>query len=201
MKIILSTPAHNNSEGAPLFTKGQCPLHTIPDTALLGNKRPFFIPDFALRCAAQLLWAVRICRLGRSINERFAHRYYDAMTAAVHFTAHPLLEQLQEQALPWDMACGFDSSLAVGSFQPINLQAADEVTLRLTCNDAETAALHLPAALSVIDRTIAFASQFYTLRQGDIFLIGQHAKQPEVAIDDHLVASCQGHDLLSFNVK
>ena len=95
MKIFLLHGDGNKTPDTPFYT-----TQVLTDTALLGKKAPFFIPDFSNQTAVSLHWAVRISRLGKGVNRRFAHRYYDAAGVALHFTAHPLLEYLQAQGLP-----------------------------------------------------------------------------------------------------
>ena len=112
MKIFRFLP-NNITTGATLYK--DMGVATIPDTALLIQKRPFFIPDFTQQCVARLCVCARINRLGRSINERFAQRYYNAneMCLGVHFIAQDLLKELQCNNKPWDLAIGFDNAVAV----------------------------------------------------------------------------------------
>ena len=201
MNIILSFPKGNKTAETTLLSSSERAFLTIPDTALLGKKRPFFIPDFAPQCMAHLYVAVRICRLGRSIHKRFASRYYDSFAPAVQFTAHPLAEQLQEEGLPWSMAYGFDSSLALGDFQHLTTrESVPCVALSLKRNGQDVSALHMEDISKEIDELIEQASLFYTLRQGDLFLIGS-STPIEVHIDDHLEVLLNGDANLAFNVK
>lgn len=209
MKILLFPFEGNNMPDKALGKDAVPFVHTLPDTALLGSKRPFFIPDFAPVCRAHLHLAVRICRLGRSISERFAHRYYDAMAPVVHFTAHPLLEQLQEAGRPWDVACGFDSSLSVGTFRSLppvvrgsdGTGDADAPSYVLHMNGRSMVQLPCAPSLKAVDACIARVSQFYTLRQGDMLVLGQSETAPEVHIDDRLAVFEGPDEVLAFNVK
>ena len=83
-------------------------VFTKCDSALITRGRPFFIPDYTQECEYETELVVRICRMGRSISERFAHRYYDAVTVGIDFTARDLQRKLRAQGLPWDIAKGFD---------------------------------------------------------------------------------------------
>ena len=160
----------------------------LPDTALLLRRMPFFIPDFAEHCLAQPCWALRITRLGRSIHERFAARYYDAtqLTLAYHFEAHPLLERLREEGKPWDMAVGFDGAVALAEPSQEGIQEDEEVKeVRERANKA-----------------IALVSSHHTLRQGDVFLFPRKEFSAfEVFREDKLVLQLQGKELASFHVK
>ena len=198
MKILMSVPLRDHAEGEHLPN----PIHTLPDTALLGAKAPFFIPDFAPVCTASLYLAVRINRLGRSIYKKFAHRYYDAVAPAIHFTANPFLEELQERHLPWDMACGFDNALAVGSFTPVDEALADDTIRCEALHNGENAiAETFNNAKELIAQFIEVASHYYMLRQGDILLFPANQKGFDVAIDDHIDASFNGNPVLAFNIK
>lgn len=132
-------------------------IYTMPDTAIHINKRPFFIPPFAEPCLCQIEAAVRICRLGKNIGERFAHRYYDAATLVANMCA---------PSLPITQAYGFDDSVSIGEWQSAEW---------LTPEQQQSAAT-----------LIAEASHYFTLRQGDILLINQVEKTFPICIDDHI---------------
>lgn len=100
----------------PAFIIEKPVVYTLTDTALTKDGKPFFIPDFASPCTFQMSLVLRISRLGRSISPRFAHRYYDALTAGVMFTAQNLFEYCVSHSLPWEMAKGFDGAAALGRF-------------------------------------------------------------------------------------
>lgn len=87
-----------------------------PDTALLRNNQPFFMPDFSQELHHEVEVVLRICRLGRHIEPRFAHRYYDAITVGIDFTARDLQRQCAQQGLPWEKAKAFDGSAPIGDF-------------------------------------------------------------------------------------
>ena len=98
----------SKKEGPVIFTKA--------DSALLKDKKPFFIPDDLGTIEYETELVVRICRLGKTISERFAHRYYDAVTVGIDFTARELQQKLRAQGLPWDLCKGFDGSAALGEW-------------------------------------------------------------------------------------
>ena len=174
---------------------------TLPDTALLIAKRPFFIPDFAAVCDASLCVAVRIVRLGRSIHRQFAHRYYLASQAApaVHFIARDYLERLQGQSLPWDMAVGFDDAVAVADAGQGDFTKVEAVKIAV---DAEIARAALPCHFwEWVDTEIARVSEHYTLRQGDLFLFPMPVTPQPVHINATVTLSADETPLLSFHVK
>ena len=174
---------------------------TLPDTALLIAKRPFFIPDFAAVCDASLCVAVRIVRLGRSIHRQFAHRYYVAAHSvpAVHFIARDYLERLQGQSLPWDMAVGFDDAVAVADAGQTDFTEVTSVKIAV---DAESAGGALPCQFwEWVDAEIARISEHYTLRQGDLFLFPMPVPPQPVHINATVTLSADEIPLLSFHVK
>lgn len=174
----------------------------IPDTALLIQKRPFFIPDFTQQCMVQLCACIRINRLGRSIHQKFAHRYYNDITIATHFVARDLLTQLQTKQKPWDKALGFDNAVAVSEDTLLTLSEDATANITLRIDEAEVStSLNLENMNEMADILIADVSQFYTLRQGDLLLIPLHINEQQVHIDNHLSIHCGEHEMLAFNIK
>lgn len=181
----------------------------LPDTAMLISKHPFFIPDFTQDCRAQLCMAVRINRLGKSIHERFAHRYYDEreICPALHFVAQDRLDKLQKAGLPWDVAVGFDNAVAV-CFDKAEAaikngaDAQDHTTATLRINqEAHVVQLDWNNIKGAIDKQIEQVSLLYTLRQGDLLLLPVAADCPQVHINDKLTLCLDSLEYFSFNVK
>ena len=185
------------------------------DSALLTGGKPFFIPDFAPRCEARVGLVVHICRMGREIARRFAHRYYDAVTVGVDFTACDMLQQAREAGEPWELAKGFDSSACVGQWWPLaahedNAGRAREELLTKDVQDLHFSLEidgrtvqegHTAEMLFAVDEIIEYVSQFCMLRQGDLLFTGTPAGAQTVAIDQHLTGRLEGRTLLDFNVK
>lgn len=180
-----------------------CPrLWMKADSALLKNQKPFFIPDFTCECSAGVYLALRVSRLGKSIAARFSHRYYDALSVVVDFTAEDVLRRLREAGEPWDIAKSFDSSVALGDFVDATaFDASSDITITLTINGGEKSSARIEAVGDFAGQAIEAVSRFFTIRQGDIILIGHPNKKPLVQIDDHLVGYLNGKPLLEFNIK
>ena len=176
-------------------------LRVLPDTALLIQKRPFFIPDFTNDCQVQLCYVVRINRLGRSIHAKFAHRYYDmqALTLGAHFIAADLFEILKKEGKPCDIAVGFDNAVAVSEvhYEKLLQSSAIAITIASSVN-SYVVNREIP---KMIDSIIAYISSFYTLKQGDLLLIPVSSEKYGVAIDNHISLTADDQELLSFNVK
>ncbi|MGN0086250.1 MAG: fumarylacetoacetate hydrolase family protein [Alloprevotella sp.] len=204
MKLIVvcnNFATHNNEALSPLEDIGFPVVHTLADTALLLHGRPFFVPDYAEPCTATCHLALRISRLGKCISERFAHRYYDALTVAALFRAEGLLRRLSAAGLPWDVACGFDNAAAIGRFVPVGEADPALTRLSLRLDNAEAAAATTEHARFSPDRLVAHVSRYYTLRQGDLIFCGNPAPPVSVAIGQHLTASLNDQELLSFNIR
>ena len=215
MKLIV---LYNNYPATAL-NKEALDVYTLPDTALLKDGKPFFIPDFADPCTIQGHLVVRICRLGRSISERFAHRYYDAVTVGATFTAENLRQELAEAQRPWDLAVGFDGAAAIGKMIPLYApkqltQTEDEVGVNLhfkplpgdikfSILNGETKIVKGVSTMmrNHIDKVIAQVSKHYTLRQGDLIFTGSPTLPQTVGINDKITGSLGAEQVLQFNVK
>jgi len=178
-------------------------IFTKADSALLTHGRPFFIPDFTQRCDYETELVVRIGRLGRSIPQRFAHRYYDAVTVGIDFTARDLQQRLRSQGLPWDLCKGFDGSAVVGDFVPVHTleRSVQDLRFHLNINRRTVQQGHTADMLYTVDELVSYISQFFTLKTGDLLFTGTPAGVGPVHIDDHLDGYLDERHLLSFNVK
>ena len=200
MNIII---VRNNYGDSALIDKTVTPRYDfLPETAQLRNERPLFLPDFANPASVSLYLAVRICRLGRSISERFAHRYYDAATVIPHFSV-PLAPngQSADSELPFVATQGFDNALPTGHYLPIDRDQLAACSFSLSV-DGQEQLNGLGSALRFdADHLIAHLSNYHTVRNGDLLLLGAPAAQllihPEKRVETHLNGEC----VLSFKTK
>lgn len=196
-------------------------VFTKCDSALITRGRPFFIPDYTQECEYETELVVRICRMGRSISERFAHRYYDAVTVGIDFTARDLQRKLRAQGLPWDIAKGFDGSAVIGEFRNFNndkealLEGAAQrneahivsevlargVDFRLDINGKTVQKGNSKDMIHPVDHIVSYISKFFTLKTGDIIFTGTPVGVGRVNINDHLEGWLNGEKVLEFNVK
>jgi 2-keto-4-pentenoate hydratase/2-oxohepta-3-ene-1,7-dioic acid hydratase in catechol pathway len=215
MKLIV---LYNNYPATAL-NKEPLDVYTLPDTALLKDEKPLFIPDFADLCTVQTHLVVRICRLGRSISERFAHRYYDAITVGATFTAENLRQELAAAHRPWDLAVGFDGAAAVGRMIPLYenhppqtndseagvnqhfMPLSNDITFSLQNNGTTIHAATSGMMLNHIDKVIAKISKHYTLRQGDLIFTGTPSPAQQVNINDRITGYIGENNVLRFNIK
>ncbi|MBR3091783.1 MAG: fumarylacetoacetate hydrolase family protein [Bacteroidaceae bacterium] len=179
MKIIavgMNYAAHNKELNPTLLRPKAPVIFTKPDSAVLRKRMPFFIPDFADRFDYEAEIVVRICRLGRHISQKFAHRYYDAVTVGIDFTARDLQTRLREGGLPWDLCKGFDDSAAIGQFVNVkDLGNLQDLRFHLDIDGKTVQEGWTGDMIFTIDEIVSFASRFFTLKMGDLIFTGTPA--------------------------
>lgn len=178
-------------------------VFTKADSALLAGGKPFFIPAYTKRCEYETELCVRISHLGRSIPERFAHRYYEEVTVGIDFTARDLQEKLRRKGLPWDICKGFDGSAVIGQWMPLSKWGKDvqQLHFHLLKNGEKVQSGCTEDMLFSVDRLVSYISQFFTLKTGDIIFTGTPAGVGPVSIEDHLEGYLEEEKVLNFNVK
>lgn len=206
MKIFgigMNYAEHNKELDGTLYTTEEPVVFTKADSALLTGGKPFFIPDFTERCDYETELVVRICRLGRSISPRFAHRYYDAVTVGIDFTARDLQQRARAAGHPWDLCKGFDGSAVVGRFVPLTSLGRDvqDLHFHLDINGRTVQCGHTADMLRPVDELVSYISRFFTLKMGDLIYTGTPVGVGPVHIDDHLEGWLEDQRLLAFNVK
>lgn len=193
---------HNKELDGALYIPEEPVIFTKADSSLLKDGKPFFVPDHLGRVDYETEMVVRICRLGKSIPERFAHRYYDAVTVGIDFTARDLQRRLRDAGQPWDLCKGFDGAAAIGEWIPkekfLDIQA---LHFHLDINGKTVQEGCTSDMLFGIDRLISFISQFFTLKTGDMLYTGTPAGVGPVKIDDHLTGYLEDRKVMEFNVK
>ncbi len=175
-----------------------------PDTALLRNNDNFYIPPFSTEVEYECEFVVKINRVGRSISERFAHRYYDEVTLGIDFTARDIQRRAIAEGLPWEAAKGFDHSAAIS---PRWLALSDlggdiqNLHFNLEINDSVRQSGNTAEMLFSVDRIIASVSRYMTLRTGDLLYTGTPAGVGPVHSGDRLRATLEGEVMLEFDVR
>jgi len=173
-----------------------------PETALLPKRNPFFIPEFSSDIHHELELVVRINRVGKSIEERFAQRYYNEATVGIDFTARDIQSALKAKGLPWERAKAFDGSAPVGKFVPLSaLGSVQNLDLRLEKNDEVVQEGNTSDMLFTVDRVISYVSQFMTLKIGDLIFTGTPAGVGPVKENDVFKAYLNDQELLKINVR
>lgn len=194
--------ASHNKEMERTFVSGEPVIFMKPDTALLKDGKPFFYPDFSDEIHYETEIVLRISRLGKSIDESFAHRYYDAVTVGIDFTARDLQRKLKKGGLPWEICKGFDASAAIGTLVPKEtFPDIGDLDFHLDINRETVQRGNTKEMIYSVDRMIAYISRFFTLRIGDLLFTGTPAGIGPVAIDDLLEGYIEDKKLLHFRIK
>ena len=204
MKILaigLNYESHK-MEMKNIFQNNEPVVFMKPDSAQLQNDRPFFIPDFSNEIHYETEVVIKINRLGRHIEEKFAHRYYDELTVGIDFTARDLQRNLKKKGLPWEIAKGFDGSAAMGKFiSKQEFECVQNINFHLDINSKTVQQDNTRNMIFSVDKIIAYVSQFFTLKTGDLIYTGTPAGVGPVKIDDHLEGYIENKKLLDFNIK
>lgn len=205
MKIFcvgLNYPEHNKELEGTLIKREEPVIFTKPDSALLSGGKPFFIPDYTRQCDYEAELVIRICRLGRSIAQRWAHRYYDQVTVGIDFTARDLQRKLRDGGLPWELSKGFDGSAVIGDMQNLDgLPDIQDIHFRLDKNGETVQRGHTADMLYSVDEVVSYISRFFTLKMGDLIYTGTPVGVGPVQENDHLEGYLEDKKVLDFYVR
>ena len=173
-----------------------------PDTSLVLKNQPFFIPPFSNDVHYEVEVLVRINRIGKHIQQKFSHKYYDEIGLGIDFTARDLQAKLKAKGLPWEKAKAFDGAAVVGDWvNKSELPHIDELQFEMTKNGTVVQQSSSALMLWKVDELIAYVSQFFTLKIGDIIFTGTPAGVGPVIENDILEGSLEGRQLFSIKVK
>jgi 2-keto-4-pentenoate hydratase/2-oxohepta-3-ene-1,7-dioic acid hydratase in catechol pathway len=204
MKILavgMNYAAHNK-ELNHTFINTEPVIFMKPDSALLKNGKPFFIPDFSSNVHYETEIVVKINKLGKSIDEKFAHRYYDEITVGIDFTARDLQNNLREKGLPWEISKGFDGAAVIGEFVKINeVGNIQDIDFHLDIDGKTVQKGHTKNMLFTVDQIIACASRFFTLKTGDLIFTGTPVGVGKVEIGNNLKGYIEERKLLNFYIR
>lgn len=173
-----------------------------PDTAILLKKQPFFIPDFSDDIHHEVEVLVKIKKIGKHIQQKFAHKYYDEIGLGIDFTARDLQKQLKDKGLPWEKAKGFDGAAVIGNFfQKKAFPSVDDIEFRLEKNGSVVQQASTKLMLWKIDALIEYVSKYFTLKIGDIIFTGTPAGVGKVFPNDTLTGYLAEEQAFSIKVK
>lgn len=176
-------------------------LFMKPDTAILStDKKNFYIPDFTTDVHYEAEIVIKICKVGKNIAERFAHRYYEELTIGLDMTARDLQTELKQKGLPWEIAKAFDNSAVLGDFVSKNSFDSEHLNFNLLLNDKKVQEGNTANMIHSIDKLVAYISQYFTLKTGDLIFTGTPAGVGKVNIGDELVGSIEGKKLLEVKI-
>ena len=173
-----------------------------PDTAILLKKQPFFIPDFSEDVHHEVEILVKINKVGKHIDKKFAHKYYDEIGLGIDFTARDLQSELKEKGLPWEKAKAFDGSAVIGKWlTKEDVGDVNNIDFQLLKNDEVVQEGNTSHMLWKIDELIEYVSKYFTLKIGDIIFTGTPAGVGRVIANDKLKGFIDKKELFSITIK
>jgi 2-keto-4-pentenoate hydratase/2-oxohepta-3-ene-1,7-dioic acid hydratase in catechol pathway len=177
-------------------------LFLKPDTSILLKKQPFFIPEFSNEVHHEVEILVKINRIGKHIDRKFAHKYYGEIGLGIDFTARDLQSVLKEKGLPWEKAKAFDGAAVIGKFlAKSDFKDVDNINFRLEKNDKVQQTGNTSLMLWKIDTLIEYISKYFTLKIGDIIFTGTPSGVAKVNSNDILKGFIEEKELFSIKVK
>ncbi|WP_111683789.1 fumarylacetoacetate hydrolase family protein [Winogradskyella tangerina] len=173
-----------------------------PDTSILLKKMPFFIPDFSNDVHHEVEVLVKIKKVGKYIDRKFAHKYYDEIGLGIDFTARDLQAKLKSKGLPWEKAKAFDGAAVIGKWLPKSqFSDVNNINFSLKKNDEIVQSGNTELMLWKIDELIEYVSKYFTLKIGDIIFTGTPAGVGKVFANDELKGYIEGEELFSIKIK
>ena len=177
-------------------------LFLKPDSSIILNNKPFFIPDFSQNIHYELELIIKISRLGKHIQEKFSHKYYDFIGLGIDFTARDLQSDLKSKGLPWEKSKAFDGSCFISKW--INKSEFNDVknlNFNLKKNGKTVQKTNSKLMLWKIDELISYISTFFTLKIGDVIFTGTPAGVGNVSIGDNLEGFIEDNKIFNLNIK
>lgn len=186
---------HNENPDSPvIFLK--------PETAQIKLGEPFFYPSFSKDIHHEVELVVKINRVGKNIEERFAHKYYDEIGVGIDFTARDLQSELKKKGLPWELAKAFNGSAPVSEFIPISeFEDIQNINFSLDVNGERRQTGNSSLMLYRINYLISFISQYFMLKKGDLIFTGTPKGVSSVQIGDKLTAYIEDRKMLDLNIR
>jgi 2-keto-4-pentenoate hydratase/2-oxohepta-3-ene-1,7-dioic acid hydratase in catechol pathway len=173
-----------------------------PDSSILKNNKPFFIPGFSSLIHYEVEVVIRISKLGKGISEKFAPRYYDSLTLGIDITARDIQNRNAAAGLPWELSKGFDGAAPLGRFIPVSsLPDVNNLDFRLEINGKTVQQGNTSDMIFNINKIVAFVSKFFTLKTGDLVFTGTPPGVGPLKRNDNLVAFLGDDPLLDMMIK
>ena len=173
-----------------------------PDSAILPNKNPFVIPAFSNDIHHEVEILVKICKVGKHIDAKFAHKYYEEIGLGIDFTARDVQSKLKEKGLPWEKAKAFDHSAVIGAFtSKKNYSSLENINFELKSNGAIVQEGNTNLMLWKIDELISYVSQYFTLKIGDIIFTGTPKGVAKVNEGDVLEGFIEGKTMFKIQIR
>jgi 2-keto-4-pentenoate hydratase/2-oxohepta-3-ene-1,7-dioic acid hydratase in catechol pathway len=182
------------------------PEHPIifmkPDTAILLKNQPFFIPDFSNDVHHEVEILVKVSRVGKHIDRKFSHKYYDEIGLGIDFTARDLQQELKSKGLPWEKAKSFDGAAVIGNFiSKKTFKDVNDINFSLQKNEEVVQKGNTSLMLWKIDALIEYVSKYFTLKIGDTIFTGTPSGVAKVSPGDRLTGFIEEKEIFSIKVK
>ena len=172
-----------------------------PESAILKDGKPFFYPDWSSQIEYEAEIVVRIDRLGKNIQSKFAYRYYNSYTIGIDFTARDLQNQLKVAGSPWDVCKGFDNSAPISKFIPAQNLNLSDLSFSLSLNGNNVQQGNTSNMIWNIDEIISFVSRYFTLKTGDFIFTGTPHGVGKISVGDHIEGFIGDEKMLDFDVR
>ena len=173
-----------------------------PDTSILLKKQPFFIPEFSNQVQHEVELLIKITKVGKHIDKKFAHKYYDEIGLGIDFTARDLQQQLKQKGLPWEKAKAFDGAAVIGKFVPKSrFESLDAISFSLKKNEQVVQQGNSSYMLWKFDELIEYVSKYFTLKIGDVIFTGTPAGVAKVNPDDVLSGFIADEEFFKIRIK
>lgn len=173
-----------------------------PDSAILPKNQDFYIPEFSEEVHYEVEVLVKIKKVGKHIDEKFAYKYYDEIGLGIDFTARDLQTKLKEKGLPWEKAKGFDGAAVIGKWFPkTDIRDLNSIDFSLLKNGNEVQKGNTELMLWKIDELISYVSRFFMLKKGDILFTGTPSGVGKIRTNDYLAGVLEGQEMFSVKVR
>jgi acylpyruvate hydrolase len=177
-------------------------IFSKPDTAILKNNAPFYMPDFSSNIQYEVELIIRINKEGKNIDEKFAHKYFNEIGIGIDFTARDLQQKAKEKGLPWTLAKGFNGSAPISEFLPISqFPDLNNISFSLLVNGQQRQLGNTKNMLHNFSAIISYISKFITLKKGDIIFTGTPSGVDKIKTGDLLEAFVENQKLLEVEIK
>ena len=173
-----------------------------PDSSILKNNKPFFVPDFSDNIHYEVEVVLKISKLGKGISAKFAPRYFDEITLGIDITARDLQNRLAKEGMPWEISKCFDGAAPIGHFIPVtSVKDISDLDFRLEINDKVVQKSNTSDMIFGFNEIVEYVSKFFTLKTGDLIFTGTPPGVGKLCRNDNLVAYLGDEMLLDFTIK
>ncbi|AWV98435.1 fumarylacetoacetate hydrolase family protein [Arcticibacterium luteifluviistationis] len=176
-------------------------IFSKPDSAILRKNDAFYYPTFSNSIHHEVEVVLKVCKLGKNIQEKFAHKYYEEIALGIDFTARDLQSELKSKGLPWDLAKGFNGSAPISEFVSKESYDMNNLNFNLEVNGDNRQVGNTSKMIYSFDYIISFISQYFTLKIGDLIFTGTPAGVAEVKVGDNLKGYMEDKLMFDFDVK